>query len=134
VVPEDSNTCNPAASEGLAGLTDRLAFLKGAGILRLYRWLSRRAILLAPVWLGTKTKTEKQMKQLAIKSLGLLVICGVLAGVVSGCAWSIGDGKNPSVVQKTTKGQELIDLKRAKDQGAITEDEYNSKRQEILNR
>lgn len=74
------------------------------------------------------------MKQLAIKSLGLLVACGVLAGVVSGCAWSIGDGKSPNVVQKPTRGQELIDLKKARDQGAITEDEYNSKRQEIMNK
>ena len=33
----------------------------------------------------------------------------------------------------TTVGQELIDLKKAYDEGALTEEEYNKLRQEILN-
>jgi uncharacterized membrane protein len=32
----------------------------------------------------------------------------------------------------TTAGEELIDLKKAYDQGAISEDEYNNKKQQIL--
>ena len=31
-----------------------------------------------------------------------------------------------------TRGQELIDLKRARDQGAITEDEYQAQRRRVL--
>jgi uncharacterized membrane protein len=34
----------------------------------------------------------------------------------------------------TTVGQELIDLKKAYDEGALTEGEYNKLRQEILNK
>jgi hypothetical protein len=35
---------------------------------------------------------------------------------------------------RTTRGQELIDLKRARDQGAITPEEYEAKRRQILDR
>ena len=34
----------------------------------------------------------------------------------------------------TTVGQELIDLKKAYDEGALTEEEYNKLRQELLNK
>lgn len=77
---------------------------------------------------------KAHMKQLSIQTLALFVACGVLAGVASGCAWSIGDAKDRTVVQQPTRGQELLDLKKAKDSGAISEEEYNNKRQEILNK
>jgi hypothetical protein len=38
------------------------------------------------------------------------------------------------VVRETTKGQELIDLKRALDQGAMSQEEYDRERQTILSR
>ena len=73
------------------------------------------------------------MKRMVTKWVGLLVITGVLGGLLSGCAWSIGSDKCAGkVVAAPTRGQELIDLKRAKDQGAITEEEYQSQRKAIM--
>lgn len=72
------------------------------------------------------------MKEKAIKILGLIATCGVLAGIFSGCAWSIGEKQQGPATQQPTKGQELIDLKKAKDQGAISEEEYNTKKNQIL--
>ena len=63
----------------------------------------------------------------------MLTICGIMGGLVSGCAWSIGDSKGHSTVQ-ATRGQELVDLKRAKDQGAISDSEYEAQKQKILSR
>ena len=37
-------------------------------------------------------------------------------------------------VNNTTKGQELLDLKRAFDQGIISEKEYRSQREKILDK
>jgi len=74
------------------------------------------------------------MKQKAIKTLALVVSCGILAGFLSGCAWSIGEGKERVTTNPPTRGQELIDLKRAKDQGAITEAEYETQKTQILAR
>jgi hypothetical protein len=63
----------------------------------------------------------------------------VLVGLASGCAWSIGEKKTeccPSgsakSVGKPTQGQELLDLKKARDQGAITEDEYQAQKKKLL--
>ena len=53
-------------------------------------------------------------------------------GLLAGCAWSIGD-KGETKVQPT-RGQELTDLKKAKDAGAITEDEYNAQKQRIMSK
>jgi len=57
-----------------------------------------------------------------------------LVGALSGCSWSIGGGKKQAgtVVQKPTQGQELIDLKRAYDQGALTEEEYDRQRNDLI--
>jgi hypothetical protein len=56
-----------------------------------------------------------------------------LVGALSGCAWSIGGEKEAgTIVQKPTQGQELIDLKRALDQGALTEEEYERRKDELL--
>ena len=57
----------------------------------------------------------------------------MLVGALSGCAWSIGGEKQAGpAVQKPTRGQELIDLKRAYDQGAMTEEEYDQQKREVL--
>lgn len=47
-----------------------------------------------------------------------------------GCAVDVGSGpaKHPTV------GEELIDLKRARDAGAISESEYESKKEELMGR
>ncbi len=61
--------------------------------------------------------------------LTTLVLCLLSAG----CICSIGGGeKCPPAQQCTTAGQELIDLKKAHDQGAITDEEYDQKKQCIL--
>ena len=66
------------------------------------------------------------------KPLALLTTCAILGVLVTSCAWSIGEGKDRITSNQPTRGQELIDLKRAKDQGAITPDEYENKKKEIL--
>ena len=63
----------------------------------------------------------------------VLVATGSIMGLLlSGCAWSIGDQKEGKAVVSPTRGQELIDLKKAKDQGAITEDEYQAQKKAIM--
>ena len=48
----------------------------------------------------------------------------VLGCLACGCSWSIGGGKKEaSTSHEPTRGQELIDLKKAKDLGAINEEE-----------
>ena len=75
------------------------------------------------------------MKQAITKWMALVVITGVLGGLLSGCAWSIGSDKGGGkVVAEPTRGQELIDLKKAKDQGAITEEEYQAQRKAIMDK
>ena len=56
--------------------------------------------------------------------------------LLSGCAWSIdGGGHKPgTVIKQPTRGQELIDLKTAKDQGAITGEEYQAEKKKIMER
>ena len=75
------------------------------------------------------------MKQKVFRILSLIGVCGVLAGLGAGCVCAIGgeDGKGKSAAQPT-KGQELIDLKHARDQGAITEEEYQNQKSQIMHR
>jgi hypothetical protein len=54
--------------------------------------------------------------------------------LLSACAWSIGDKAHecpPQPIQPTL-GQELIDLKMAKDQGVITEEEYQAQKRKLM--
>jgi putative oligomerization/nucleic acid binding protein len=74
------------------------------------------------------------MKQAITKWIALVAITGVLGGLLCGCAWSIGgsDKAAGKVVATPTRGQELIDLKKAKDQGAISDEEYQAQRKAIM--
>lgn len=74
------------------------------------------------------------MKRLITRGLVLLTAAGALGLLGSGCAWQIGGDKKGPTVQQPTKGQELADLKKAKDQGAITDQEYQAQRQKVLDR
>ncbi len=60
-----------------------------------------------------------------------MLLCSML---FSGCICAIGGARDQCtpVKQYATVGQELIDLKKAYDQGAITRDEYNQKKRQIL--
>jgi hypothetical protein len=74
--------------------------------------------------------------KLKFMKIGLLaaVICAT-AFTGTGCAWSIGgrEDKGASTTSTNpTRGQELIDLKRAHDQGALSDEEYKAQRQRIL--
>lgn len=68
-----------------------------------------------------------------MKASGYIAALVLLAALLGGCC-----GGGGSQVQNTTKtttlGQELTDLKRAYDSGAITEDQYNKMKQEIINK
>ena len=63
------------------------------------------------------------------------VTTGTLMGVLlSGCAWSIGSDAARTATIRPTRGQELIDLKKAKDQGALTDEEYEAQKKKVLER
>jgi len=49
----------------------------------------------------------------------------------SGCAFSIGGGTTEEVQNKTW-GQQLLDLKRALDEGALTQKEFDEAKRKIL--
>ena len=57
----------------------------------------------------------------------LIVVLVLVVLVFSGCA--IGSGRTE--LKETTLGQELIQLKEAKDKGAITESEYEELKEKL---
>ena len=73
------------------------------------------------------------MKKLKIFILSLLIISG--AGL-AGCCGSPGEGGKGGTaevsVKKHTTGQELIDLQKANESGAISDKEYEKHKEAIL--
>ncbi len=67
-----------------------------------------------------------------VSTLMLLIVCAVLIGGLAACGGGGADIK--SEVTTTTVGQQLLDLKKALDAGAITQKEYEAERKKILNR
>ena len=59
-----------------------------------------------------------------------LVIASATA-LLTGCSWSVGSSPKTANVLPTT-GQQLIDLQKAKDSGAITDAEYNAQKTKLL--
>jgi len=60
----------------------------------------------------------------------VLVLASVMAVALTGCG---GGGANVrSEVTTVSKGQQLIDLKKALGDGAITQDEYDKEKSKIL--
>jgi hypothetical protein len=59
---------------------------------------------------------------------GLAAFLVLMSASLQGC----GGGGSKTTVNSTTTGQELTDLKRALDEGVITQKEYDKKRNEIL--
>lgn len=57
---------------------------------------------------------------------------GLLAALIMGLAGCGGGTEVKSEITTTTKGQQLTDLKKALDAGAINQDEYERERQRIL--
>ena len=72
------------------------------------------------------------MKRTLSKWLVLLTTAGLLGILLPSCAWQIGGDKKGTTVMQPTRGQELMDLKKARDQGALSEPEYQAQRQKIL--
>ena len=60
----------------------------------------------------------------------MLVIVSAMT-FLTGCSWSVG-GSPKSAHMAPTTGQQLIDLQRAKDAGAITEPEYQAQKATLL--
>jgi len=50
---------------------------------------------------------------------------------LTGCAWQVGGGPK-NVRAEPTIGQQLIDLQKAKDSGAITDTEYQAQKAKLL--
>ncbi len=67
------------------------------------------------------------------KSIISLLLIASLAGLATGCSWSVGGG-HKSVTMEPTVGQQLIDLQKARDSGAISESEYQAEKARLLNR
>jgi hypothetical protein len=59
----------------------------------------------------------------------LILVTGIT--IFSGCSWQVGGGTKSASVQPTT-GQQLIDLQKAKDAGAITDPEYQAQKAKLL--
>jgi hypothetical protein len=63
-----------------------------------------------------------------------LPIFGILAMLsLGGCFWSIGGGTDRTVVEQTA-GQQLTDLKRALEAGAITAEEFERLKQVYISK
>lgn len=71
------------------------------------------------------------IKSLA-KSTGVFVLALTLCLGMTGCAWSVGGQKGGTTVVKPTQGQELIDLQKAHETGALSDEEYERMRNEIV--
>lgn len=63
-------------------------------------------------------------------SLFTVTLFALSLSSLSGCG---GGGSKTTVNHRiTTKGQELLDLQRARDSGAITDSEYEEQREQVL--
>jgi outer membrane lipopolysaccharide assembly protein LptE/RlpB len=66
-----------------------------------------------------------------MKRLFITILTAVLATTfLAGCAWQVGGDKK--VTMQPTTGQQLIDLQKAKNSGAITDSEYQAQKAKLL--
>ena len=76
------------------------------------------------------------MKTRLLLLLSATVLTAALLSISSGCAWSIGGSKGNAAsttpTQPPTRGQELIDLQKAHDAGAISDEEYERMKQRVM--
>jgi hypothetical protein len=66
------------------------------------------------------------MKKLLLPVLSLSVML-----LLSGCL-SFGSNDSKTEIQKPTVGQQLMDLKKAKDAGVLTDEEFQAQKQKLL--
>lgn len=65
-----------------------------------------------------------------IRFLGIAMLTSML--LMIGCGG--GGARSNQSITSTTRGQELLDLKRAYDQGVISQREYNDQKERILDK
>jgi hypothetical protein len=70
------------------------------------------------------------MRTFLPRTLVVSVLCGLLLLGVAACGG--GGAEVSSQVSTTTTGQQLMDLKKALDSGAMTQKEYDLERKKIL--
>jgi hypothetical protein len=70
------------------------------------------------------------MKKIILASIAGLAMAALLTGC--GCDVKLGGGTTTRV-EPATVGQQLVDLKRAKDAGAISDAEYDTEKAKLLN-
>ena len=121
----------------------RLAFLRAearappprAHRARLIHLVSALPLGSLPGFLTLQIHREHGMfaPNLSSNSMKIIARVGTVAFcfLVGGCAIDLGNKTSPAN-SKATVGQELIDLKRARDGGAITEEEYQAQRRKII--
>ena len=63
-------------------------------------------------------------------TLSVFAFC-LTATLLSGCAWEVSGAPKHATVQPTL-GQQLVDLQKAKDVGAITDAEYQTQKAKLL--
>ena len=59
-----------------------------------------------------------------------LLIAGLMIPLLSGCVAAIGNSGQPR--SNATVGQQLVDLQKAKEAGAITDAEYQAQKAKLL--
>ena len=67
------------------------------------------------------------MKKLLVPTMIALTSLALL----SGCSWSVGSGAKNATIMPTL-GQQLMDLQKAKDAGAMTDAEYQAQKAKLL--
>jgi hypothetical protein len=70
------------------------------------------------------------MSKSLTRVLVLLAVCGLFVSGLAACGGGGADVR--SEVSTTTTGQQLMDLKKALDSGAMTQQEYEKERKKIL--
>jgi hypothetical protein len=71
------------------------------------------------------------MSTSAKKTIVRILAVTSLTALLAGFAWQVGSGPKQVTMEPTT-GQQLIDLQRAKDAGAITDQEYQTQKAKFL--
>jgi hypothetical protein len=79
--------------------------------------------------MASKMKIHRYIKEAKMKKISLIVVAVFFVTSVVSCM-AIGTG-GKQIDEKATLGQELIDLQKAKDEGAISDQEYKELREKL---
>jgi hypothetical protein len=90
--------------------------------------LGRRQAVLSALQ-GLKKDIHKGQRMKRARSVGLVLALAMT--LLTGCSWSVGSSPKTSNVMPTT-GQQLMDLQKARNAGAISDAEYQAQRTKLL--